>query len=115
MRQPASAKESEEGTITGTVFFSGVPCPADRLRVPPCDGPYPDYEVVLYKSDGATAVARMRTGAEGVYEVSVPPGTYVIYSQAIGFSGKMEEIPNTVAVEAGKAIRFNFSIDTGIR
>lgn len=113
--QPASAGGPGEGTIVGIVLFSGVPCPPDRLKVPPCDGPYPDYEVIIYKHDGMTVAARIRTDKEGGYRVAVPSGTYVIYSRGLNLSGKTEDIPNTIAVEEGKSTQFNVRIDTGIQ
>jgi hypothetical protein len=64
---PGGAKT--EGTLSGTVNFVGKPCP--QPSGPPCDGPYPDYQVVIYAADGTTEVARTRTGADGVYSTDV--------------------------------------------
>ena len=39
------------GVLEGTVHFSGMACPPDRSKTPPCDGPYPNYEVIIYDND----------------------------------------------------------------
>ena len=45
------------GALQGDVFFVGVPCPLIYPPRPPCDGPFPGYEVIVLHAD---LVARER-------------------------------------------------------
>jgi hypothetical protein len=56
---PAAKLFEFTGDLEGTVWFIGNPCePGAALPVPPCDGPYPSYEIVVYQDDGVTMAAR---------------------------------------------------------
>lgn len=101
------------GLLTGTATFMGVPCPPDGMKVPPCDGPYPDYEVIVYAVDGKTVVARTLTDKNGRFRVELPEGDYVVY--AIGFERRTLHIPNHIDIKAGKTVQLDINIDTGIR
>src|SRR4051812_49399188 len=68
------------GTLTGTVAFVGSPCPTPNG--PPCDGPYPNYEVVVYTSDGTTVAGKTTTKADGTFSLELPPGKYVVFTQS---------------------------------
>jgi hypothetical protein len=110
---PAGSGSMKHGILIGTVTFVGVPCPPDRRKVPPCDGPYPDYEVVIFNRDGRTAVARTITDKDGRFRVELPEGNYVIYSK--GYERRTLQIPHHIEIKAGKTAQLDITIDTGIR
>ncbi|KPK75054.1 MAG: hypothetical protein AMS25_18655 [Gemmatimonas sp. SM23_52] len=101
------------GALAGTVYFVGLPCRLISPSRPPCDGPYPDYEVVVYESDGVTEAARTRSDERGRYFVALEPGDYVIFTPA-GLAARFRN-PNTATVLAGKLTRLDLVVDTGIR
>lgn len=107
----------EKGFLEGTVTFMGTPCPpgeiSGRPQVPPCDGPYPNHEVIVYKSDGKTVVTKVVSNEKGVYKVSLNSGSYVIYTQNGPFANNVKT--NKVTIESGKTTKLNLVIDTGIR
>ncbi len=101
------------GILEGSVHFVGVPCPSDQTPHPPCDGPYPDYEVVVHDNLGETVVARTRTDDHGLYRVPLRAGAYVIYTTQ-GAVELFTEV-HRVRIVAGKITVLNLSIDTGVR
>jgi hypothetical protein len=100
------------GLIEGTVTFVGVLCGPDiPSRVPPCNGPYPNYEIVVYKADGVTVETQVNSDKNGNYRISLIPGHYVIYTS----SGPVMKKTNTVNIVSGKTTRLDLMIDSGIR
>jgi hypothetical protein len=93
------------GTLEGKVHYSGLPCAPQRTVVPPCDGPYSDYQIVVYSSDGTTMVTRTTTDKDGTYRITLDQGTYITPVL----------IPVKVSVEAGKTTVLNFTVSTGIQ
>jgi len=111
-----SARAEGMGTLFGTVSFVGVPCAPGRGKVPPCDGPYPDYEVVVYKAGTSEIAARTRTDMNGHYEVKLPPGNYNLRSAADGLPMKQPvEESSPSRIDDGGRTRLDLHIDTGIR
>jgi hypothetical protein len=92
------------GTVTGTVVVA--PCrPVERAGDPPCP-PRAGVEV-----DFAGPVSRaVKTDAGGVYQVSVPAGSYTVTVRA-----GIRPQPTSVTVAAGQLVTLNLSIDSGIR
>jgi hypothetical protein len=99
------------GTLSGTVSFVGTPCP--QPKGPPCDGAYPNYEVVVYAADGTTEVSRTRTGADGTFSLDLPEGRYAIFTQA----GPMEKdrARTDVTVSRDALAQVSLRVDTGVR
>jgi hypothetical protein len=100
------------GVLEGSVHFVGVPCPLDQPQRPPCDGPYPDYEVVVHDNRGESVVARTRTDDHGIYHVELKAGDYVILTPQ-GLGDKLES--NRFTIVAGKIRVLNLIVDTGVR
>jgi hypothetical protein len=109
---PTTASK-QTGVLEGSVTFIGVPCgPQVERKTPPCDGPYPDYEVVVYDASGETAVGRTRSNAGARYEIALPGD--VEYSVFVP-SGIRNRTKLSVVVPAGARKTLDLQIDTGIR
>jgi len=105
--------ENQIGGVEGIVYFVGKPCPPSRIG-PPCDGPYPNYEVVIYEMDGKTVVHRTITDDKGNFEVQLPVGDYLVLEIDFGLN-QIEEIPIVFSIEPEKIKNIKISIDKGIR
>lgn len=101
--------EKGTGVLEGTVIFVGLPCMDGN--VPPCNGAYPNYRIIIYSSDGRTEVATAVTGSLGNYSIRLPEGDYVVYSP----SGPVSMKKNQVSVRPGVTARLDLTLDTGIR
>ncbi len=108
----------EKGFLEGRVWFIGVPCPPEEIngckpQVPPCDGPYPNYEITVYKTDGKTIVAKTISDEDGYYQISLDPGNYYIYTQ----NGPLKDHikTNQVTIESCITTKLDLIVDTGIR
>jgi len=99
------------GTLSGSVSFVGKPCP--QPGPPPCDGAYPDYEVVVYAADGKTAAGKAKTGADGKFTLDLPPGNYVILTPAGPMPDNQKRTELTVSRDALATV--TLSVDTGVR
>ena len=99
------------GTLTGTVSFTGTPCP--EPKGPPCDGAYPNYEVVVYAEDGTTVVTKTTTDASGKYTLSLPAGKYVIFTQA-GLK-ETDRARSEITISRDALSTIDLRVDTGIR
>lgn len=109
---PAAKLIEFTGDLQGTVRFIGKPCePGAAQSVPPCDGSYPNYEIMVYQDDGVTIAARGYSDANGNYRITLMPGNYIIYTPA----GPFVQVANTAAVAMGETMTFDLVIDTGIR
>jgi hypothetical protein len=107
-----------KGFLEGTVMFIGLPCPPEELngrepRVPPCDGPYPNYEITVYQTDGKTIVAKGISDANGHYEISLNAGNYLIYTPS-GLS-QNDVKANRVTIVEGETTKLDLVVDTGVR
>lgn len=104
------------GMVEGVVSFVGTPCnPQYPFKVPPCDGPYPNYEVVFYKEDKKTVAAKATTDQNGKYQAALESGTYYILPSEAAFGKTLRPREVKVVVKAQETIQQNIRIDTGIR
>jgi hypothetical protein len=104
----------EKGFVEGTVWFIGAPCPPGTMaQVPPCDGPYPNYEIKVYQGEGTTMVTSVTSSEDGYYKILLDPGSYVIYTQNGLYKDNVKT--NIVLVQSGNTTKLNLIIDTGIR
>lgn len=106
--------------LEGKVCFKGSPCnPSSTFfKVPPCTGPYPNYEVNIYSNNNNnnsnnTLIATTKTDADGNYRILLEPGKYVIYTKAGKFPANVNS--NIFMIEEGKITTLDLMIDTGIR
>ena len=99
------------GTLSGTVHFVGSPCVSSE--VPPCDGAYPGYEVSIFAADGTTLVTKTTTGDDGAFSLDLPPGNYVILTQAGPMPTDQKRTEVTVSRDALSQVEL--TVDTGVR
>jgi hypothetical protein len=93
------------GTIT-----AGPTCPVERAGQP-CPPRPVQTEVRLV--DGARVVVTGRSGADGTFSLTAPPGTYQLQTVQ---SGTFPRCPaKTVTVTAGHYATADLMCDTGIR
>lgn len=105
--------DRKSGVLEGTVVFVGTPCQISKLQVPPCNGSYPNYEVIIYDARGKEPVAQTVTDEEGNYSLQLEPGRYMVYSQ--NGLGDDDIAIHRVNIKSGETTNLNLSIDTGIR
>ncbi|MEO8699555.1 MAG: hypothetical protein ABI867_05900 [Kofleriaceae bacterium] len=98
------------GTLTGTVAFVGTPCP--EPKGPPCDGVYPNYEVVVLDAQGKEA-GKATTQADGTFSLDLPAGKYVIETPAGPAATAKQRTEVEVARDA--MAKVELKIDTGVR
>lgn len=71
--------------------------------------------LAIYQADGTTAVTSFDLQPDCTYHIALPAGTYVVrLKRELGIGGS-KDLPATIAIEAGKTLRLDISIDTGIR
>lgn len=99
------------GTLTGSVSFAGTPC--RDPGPPPCDGPYPNYEVVVFGADGKTVAGKAKTGADGKFTLDLPAGKYVIVTPAGPTANDQKRTEVTVSRDAMATV--SLTVDTGVR
>jgi hypothetical protein len=71
-------------------------------------------EIRLRGRDG-TPVSTVRTDARGIYEVSLPPGTYEVVIGLLAGIEFTKDLPATVAIVRDRITTLDVRIDTGIR
>ncbi len=104
------------GTLQGHVDI-GPLTPVEKIGVPTPTVPpevYAARKLVVYQADGKTEAARVSINGQGNYQVSLPPGSYVVDLVHSGMD-RGKNLPQTVEIRAGETTRLDISIDTGIR
>lgn len=100
-----------EAGLNGIVYFMGLECsPLGSNKTPPCSGPYPGYEILIYDENGKNVIAKTETNDKGEYFISLNPGNYIIYSPE-GLSNKS----NLVIIRENEITKKDLIIDKGIR
>ncbi|NIN70404.1 MAG: hypothetical protein GTO46_00420 [Gemmatimonadetes bacterium] len=105
--------DEDVGVLEGVVHLVGVPCPPTSPQLPPCDGPYPGYSVIVHDSRGENVVAQTRADDRGFYHLELKAGKYIIFT----IQGLHEQFTeaNDFTIVAGKITVLNLTIDYGIR
>lgn len=66
-----------------SVFNDGLQCPPNgKGKVPPCSGPYPDYNLKIITSEGKNI--SITTDSNGLFRTTLKPGAYVISNDLTG-------------------------------
>jgi len=103
----------QQNGVEGIVYFVGKPCPS-TMTGPPCDGPYPNYEVIIYEIDGKTVAHRTITDDKGNFEAQLLPGDYIVFGKNPGFN-TIEDTPILFTIEPNKRTSIEILINEGIR
>jgi hypothetical protein len=102
------------GTLTGNVSI-GPLCPVEPCTVPHdrLIAAYAARPITISTPTG-TVVTTVIADPETGYTVFLKPGTYVVDIQHQGIGGS-PDLPKTMTIRNGETVRFDISIDTGIR
>ncbi len=103
------AVEPKSG-IKGLVTI-GPTCPVEQPESPCPDRPYEATIQVL--DEGGDVVAEVRSGADGRFEVEVPPGTYALHP--VTATTPPSATDQVVEVRAGELTEVVVQFDSGIR
>ena len=106
------ASVQARATIKGTVTLG--PIYPVCIESVPCDRPLSGYTVTVFDATGTFVVASTVTDEQGIYVISILPGTYVMYtrcSQTVSTCG----VPITFSVRQYEHVTIDISVDTGIR
>ena len=90
----------------------GPTCANQPIYASPCVTPYA-AQLVIVDGNGVT-VTRITSGADGHFQVSLPPGNYVIQPTP-GVDGVPSGTPLEVNVVAGDYAVVEVDYDTGLR
>lgn len=104
------------GTLRGHVTI-GPLVPVLREGEPeptPAPEVYAARQIVIYKANGKTEVARADIDAQGNYEISLPVGTYVVDINHTGID-HAAGLPLEVVILTNEITVLDIDIDTGIR
>jgi hypothetical protein len=101
------------GTLAGRIVRGPTsPVSGPAIKAPP-SAPLAGAELRIFDSKG-TVVATARTGADGLYRLTLPPGNYRV-ERGTGFSGAARNLPAMVAISPGGETRLDIWVDSGIR
>ena len=99
--------------VRGVVLL-GPTCPV--MRDPPepgcADKPYATT-IIVRRASSSSIVATGKSDASGVFELSLPPGSYILLAEGGATLPRCGEV--NVTVVAGRYETANISCDTGIR
>ena len=108
------------GTVAGAATPSGLYGTVTKGPTQPvcrpdvaCSEPAAGVTLTFRRSNGAGAVARVRTGALGRYRIRLTPGVYTVRTNAKPFG--VVPFPRRAWVATARFRRVDFEIDTGIR
>jgi hypothetical protein len=104
------------GTLRGHVTIGPLVPVLQEGEPDPTPAPevYAARQIVIYKTNGKTEVARANIDAQGNYEIELPVGTYVVDINRIGVD-HAKGFPTEVDILADQVTILDVDIDTGIR
>lgn len=109
-------KASAVGTLAGKVSIGPI-CPVERIDTP-CPVPpetYTSREFLVLSSDKSKTITSFHADANGNYNISLPPGGYVVTSAKTGIGYMSKDLPRTVIIKANQTTILDISVDMGIR
>jgi hypothetical protein len=109
---PGSPHPSPDSGVRGRVL-AGPQCPVMKADSPCPDKPL-EAEIEVQAPNG-DVVARVKSGSDGTFEVTVQPGQYVLVPQPPSEMGFPYGKPVHVVVGPHRFTRVTVSFDTGIR
>lgn len=105
--QPAAG----QGVVTGTVTLSPT-CPVERIPPDPQCAPK-GYATDVTASQAGTVVGKTTSAADGIFSLSLPPGTYTLTAKGGAQLPRCES--QSVTISKGGTQTVTISCDTGIR
>jgi hypothetical protein len=118
--------KSDSWNLQGNIYFQGMNCNPKKtnITVPPCSGPYPNYEVIVSSSkDCKTILSKTKSDRNGNYRMRLDPGNYIICPKSGNatpppphpFGVKEEPKPIHFIIKEGTVTNLDLVIRTGIR
>lgn len=105
------------GIVQGTVHFEGLPCQEGQtdFNTPPCNGPYPGYEIKVFKADNLmTPIFTTQADETGAFKIILPAGDYVIRTQ-YGKDKRNDQKNFPFTIEKNKITTLDISVRNGIK
>ena len=109
MTSPSPTAAPDTG-IRGVVLL-GPTCPVEQVGASPCVTPY--AATLVIRDANEREVGRVTSGADGRFEIRLPPGQYVILPQNGDPTPTAQLAPVTVVEGQFADVTINY--DTGIR
>ena len=111
----ATVSPTVTGTVQGAVTFVGLPCPPGLTgyQVPPCNGLYPGYRLVVLDEDSKNQVAEVITDEAGFFRLELPVGGYAVRMPAGPTPDATREARFTVRDDLIRELEL--TVDIGIR
>jgi hypothetical protein len=101
------------GKLTGKVM-KGPTTPVGRPDMPSPSEPAVNVKLVIMTPAGQEA-GSIVTNKQGVYSISLPPGTYRVETTSLTGIEFTRDLPATVVITEGRETRLDIHIDTGMR
>lgn len=88
---------------------AGVPEPTPSAEI------YAAWRIVVFSEDGIREIASSTINSAGMYEISLPPGSYLVAGRPASGTGLLGQPKQPVEIFKGEITQQDISIDTGIR
>jgi hypothetical protein len=109
-----SSTGNATGTLTGNVTIGPLcpvePCSVSRDQIVAAYAARP----IMITTEGNILVGSVTADPDTGYSINLRPGSYVVDVRHQGIGGS-RDLPESVTIRAGETVRFDISIDTGIR
>lgn len=106
-----------EGMLKGHVDIGPLQ-PVQRAGQPeptPSAEVYAAWRIVVFSKDGTREIAYATIDSAGMYEISLPPGTYMVAGRPASGTGFVGQQKQPVKIIKNETTLLDISIDTGIR
>lgn len=103
------------GTIRGNVNIGPI-CPVEREGVPravPREA-YTSRTLIVYRADDKKEIFSSPIKPDGTYDFVLTSGKYIIDMKSLGLDSS-SDLPHEFMLVDGQSLKFDISIDTGIR
>jgi hypothetical protein len=115
LNSPPSAQQT--GKLTGHVTIGPLrpgPVRGDETPAPVSPEVYAARTIQILAANGATLITSVKINPDGNYQVDLPAGNYVVALARSGID-RAGDLPKNITIEAGKTVRLDIDIDTGMR
>ena len=99
--------------VEGKVMFEGSDCPPfSEKEIPPCSGPYSNFNISIYSVDKSKKITTIKTDSDGHYRIYLDPGTYILQSNE---ENTQAHISENITIKKGEIKLMNYTIKSSIR